>query len=308
MGSPDFALKSLEALTHNYKVIAVFTQPDRPAGRGKELKSPAVKILARNLEIPVFQPRSLKEPEAAEDLKNLAPDLIVVAAYGQILRPAVLDLPKHGCINVHASLLPRWRGAAPIQAAILHGDSQTGVSIMRMDPGLDTGPILSQRAIFLEAEETAGSLSDKLAELGADLLIETLPDYLVGDVKLQKQNDELSTYAPMLKKADGELDFEKTANYLERRVRAFDPWPGAFIKLDLGRLKVLKASSIHQENAHPGLKKIIEGQPALGTRDGWLLLSQVQPAGKNPMAGADFLRGGRDWQGQITVANTKEKI
>jgi methionyl-tRNA formyltransferase len=308
MGSPDFALKSLVTLYDHFDVVAAFTQPDRPAGRGKELKPPAVKMLAQKLDIPIFQPHSLKDPEAVGQLKGLDPDLIVVAAYGQILRQAVLDIPKHGSINVHASLLPRWRGAAPIQAAILHGDTQSGVSIMRMDPGLDTGPVLSQRTITLDAEETAGSLSDKLALLGADLLIETLPGYLAGDIEPAEQDNELSTYAPMLKKSDGELDFENAADFLARQVRAYNPWPGTFIRLDGGMLKVHKASTLQQGKSHPGLKETIEDIPAIGTADGWLLLEKIQPAGKNPMSGADFLRGGRDWNGQIKITKLKEMI
>lgn len=307
MGSPDFALPSLTALAEHFDLVGVVTQPDRPAGRGRELKPPAIKTLAQELGIPLIQPESLHTPEALEQLKAWNPDLIAVAAYGQILRPNVLDLPKHGCINVHASLLPRWRGAAPIQAAILHGDSQSGITIMRMDPGLDTGPILSQRAVKLEADETAGSLSDKLAELGAELLVETLPGYLAGEIEAKEQDDEASTYAPMLKKTDGELDFGMTANYLASQVRAYHPWPGSFLKLDGGPLKVHRAHVVKHPNAEAGLRNTFESRPAIGTADGWLLLDEVQPAGKKPMSGADFLRGARDWKGQIKITKLKEK-
>ena len=207
MGSPDFALPTLGALMQATNVVGVVTQPDRQAGRGRVLRPPPVKRLAQGRQIEVIQPKRLKEKAALETLERWQPDLIVVAAFGQILRKDVLELPPHGCINVHASLLPRWRGAAPIQAAILAGDAQSGITIMRMDAGLDTGPILSQKAVPLAPDETAGSLSAKLAQLGADLLLETLPPYLTGELQARPQDDALSTYAPMLKKADGELDF-----------------------------------------------------------------------------------------------------
>src|ERR1041384_762811 len=180
MGSPDFSLPTLKALAQNYEVVGVVTQPDRAAGRGRELKPPPVKVLAQELGIPIIQPEKLRQPEAMEQLHLWNPDLIVVAAFGQILRKDVLYLPRFGCVNVHASLLPRWRGAAPINAAILHGDEETGVTIMKMDVGLDTGPILTQRSIPLTRDDTAGSVFQKLSQLGADLLIETLPDYLSG--------------------------------------------------------------------------------------------------------------------------------
>src|ERR1041384_6106730 len=180
MGSPDFSLPSLRALAQHHDVVGVVTQPDRESGRGREIKMPPVKTLALELGLPIMQPEKLKQPEAMEQLHVWAPDLIVVAAFGQILKKDVLDLPRYGCLNVHASLLPRWRGAAPINAAILAGDEETGVTIMRMDVGLDTGPILTQRSIPLTRDDTAGSVFQKLSQLGADLLIETLPDYLSG--------------------------------------------------------------------------------------------------------------------------------
>ncbi len=187
------------------------TQPDRPAGRGRELTPPPVKVLASEFGIACIQPPRLKDADALAQLTAWAPDVIVVAAYGQILRPAVLDLPPFGCINVHASLLPRWRGAAPVQAAILHGDRESGASIMRMDTGVDTGPILSQIKTPLRDDETASTLSVRLADLGAQLLLDTLPGYLDGSIQPQPQDDDLATYAPLLKKADGELDFSQSA-------------------------------------------------------------------------------------------------
>lgn len=295
MGSPDFAVPVLRRLTEAYPVIGVITQPDRPAGRGQTLASPPVKILAQSLSLPVIQPNRLKEPEAQAQLAAWAPDLIVVAAFGQILRQNVLDLPPHGCVNVHASLLPRWRGASPIQAAIRTGDAQTGVSIMRMDAGVDTGPVLAQRAIPILPEDTAGALSDRLAQLGADLLIETLPAYLNGKIIPQPQDDALATYAPMIQKENGLLDFSRPAVELERQVRAYQPWPGAYTFWADAVLKIQRASAHPADHLSPGQRGIVAGFPAIGTALGCLLLLELQPAGKRPMPGDVFLRGARGW-------------
>ncbi len=295
MGSPEFALPSLRRLAAQHAVVGVVTQPDRPFGRGRQLAPPPVKQLALQLGIPVIQPERLRRPEAMQQLRDWAPDVIVVAAFGQILRPAVLDLPPHGCINVHASLLPRWRGASPIQAAILHGDAETGVTIMRMDPGLDTGPMLSQRAISIEPDDTAGTLSQKLAGLGADLLAETLPEYLAGRLQPQPQPEEGVTTVSLLSKADGELDPAQPAEALARKVRAFHPWPGSYLPWRGGALKVLRAHA-RSGRAAPGQRLEQGGLPALGAAGGLLLLEEVQPPGKKPMSGADFLRG-HNWEG-----------
>lgn len=296
MGSPEFALPTLRALAAHYPVVGVVTQPDRPAGRGKRLTPPPVKVLAQELGLPLMQPRRLRDPEAMARLREWAPDLIVVTAYGQILRPEVLQLPRYGCLNVHASLLPRWRGASPIQHAILAGDAETGVTIMLMDEGLDTGPILRQRATPVGPEETAGQLSARLAEMGADLLIETLPDYLAGALQPQPQDDSRATYAPLLKKEDGRLDFTRPAAYLARQVRAFDPWPGTFTNWEGQILKVKRAYAVAAPSPGPGVRLVHEGLPAVGTGEGVLVLVEVQPAGKRAMSGADFLRGaGRGW-------------
>ena len=295
MGSPDFSLPALRALAENYPVVGVVTQPDRPAGRGREIKLPPVKQLAQKLDIPIIQPTRLKELQAIEQFKAWDADLIVVAAFGQILRPAVLDLPPYGCINVHASLLPRWRGAAPINAAILHGDDKTGVTIMKMDPGLDTGPILSKSEIPIQADETAASLSPKLAQLGSDLLIKTLPAYLRGELIPQPQDDSLATYIPMLKRTDGELDFNESAQALARRVRAFNPWPGTYLIWGDQRLKVHRAHATSATSPGVGVFTIQEGCPAIGTSDGLLVLDEVQPSGKRAMPGDIFLRGARNW-------------
>ena len=294
MGSPEFALPSLRALAQDYEVVGVVTQPDRASGRGREIKMPPVKTLAFELGIPVMQPEKLRSPDAMEQLREWNPDLIVVAAFGQILKKDVLKLPRFGCINVHASLLPRWRGAAPINAAILHGDEETGVTIMQMDVGLDTGPMLAKRSIRLSPEDTSGSVTETLSHLGADLLIETLPDYLSGKVVSQPQPEEGATYAPMLKKEEGKLDFSRDVHTLERQVRAFNPWPGAFMDFENGLLKVHK-SHVEDENATEGQRLIYREKPAVGARGGILLLDEVQPAGKKSMSGKSFLAGARHW-------------
>lgn len=296
MGSPDFAVPTLHALAADaaYTLVGVVTQPDRPAGRHMTLTPPPVKVAAEALGISVIQPQKLREPEALDQLKAWAPHLIVVVAFGQILRPEVLDLPQHGCVNVHASLLPRHRGAAPIQAAILAGDAQTGITIMKMDPGLDTGPMIRQRVIAIEPHDTGGSLFEKLSQLSGPFLLETLPEYLAGNLKPVPQPETGSTYASMLKKEDGLLDFTRPAVELERRVRAFNPWPSCFINEESGPLKVHKAH-VTAVKTEPGKRVVIDGLPAIGTGDGLLVLDELQPAGKKSMPGKAFLAGGRFW-------------
>ncbi|MEI6291398.1 MAG: methionyl-tRNA formyltransferase, partial [Chloroflexota bacterium] len=241
MGSPDFAVPALRLLAGGYSVCGVVTQPDRPSGRGMTLTPPPVKSAALGLGIPVIQPEKLREPEALALLQAWAPDLIVVAAFGQILRQNVLDLPRYGCINIHASLLPRHRGAAPIQAAILSGDDKTGVTIMKMDAGLDTGPMLLAREIPIQADDTGGSLFEKLSSLGGELLMEALPRYLAGELKPVPQPEAGMTYFGMIKKEDGLLDPAVPAVELERKVRAFSPWPGTSIAWNGAPLKIHKA-------------------------------------------------------------------
>ena len=295
MGSPDFAVPSLEVLAAHYPIVGVVTQPDRPAGRGGTLHPPAVKAAAIRLGIPFIQPEKVRTPEAMTQLQDWYPDLIVVAAFGQILRPALLDLPRYGCINVHGSLLPRGRGAAPIQAAILAGDQETGITIMKMDPGVDTGPILSQRTLPITPDDTGGMLFEKMASLGAELLLETLPRYLSGELVPRPQPEEGAIYAPLLKKEDGFLDFTRPAIELERRVRAMNPWPGAYFDWNGAPLKVLRASLSGEKS--PGVKRRLtfEGRPAVGTSEGILVLVEVQPAGKKVMPGRAFLAGTRAW-------------
>jgi len=300
MGSPEFALPALRGLSAGYEVAGVVTQPDRRAGRGRKLTPPPVKELAIELGLPTIQPARVRDPEPMAQLESWAPDVIVVAAYGQILRPNLLDLPPHGCVNIHGSLLPRWRGAAPIQAAILHGDDETGVTIMRMDPGMDTGPILSQRVMKIQPEDTAGSLSERMADAGAALLLETLPDYLSGRIEPQEQSESGVTMAPLLTKSDGLLDFNRPAVDLERQVRAFQPWPGAFFQWRGNNMKVIKATLAKNSGASQktgiGKPLVIDGQPAIQTSEGALVLLEVQPAGKRAMPGKAFLQGAQDWQ------------
>lgn len=295
MGSPEFAVPILRRLVEKYQVVGVITQPDRPAGRGRVLTPPPIKALAVELGLPFIQPFRLKEPEALAQLQLWAPDLIVVAAFGQILRLEVLDIPRFGCINVHASLLPRWRGAAPIQAAIINGDEQTGVTIMRMDTGIDTGPTLGNRAVQINPDDTAGSLAVKLSNLSADLLMETLPLYLRGSLQPLPQADTLATYAPMIKKEQGLLDFSSPASELERKIRAYNPWPGAFTYWKDQVLKIHRAHVIHEPCSIPGRRIIIGGLPAVCTIQGPLVLDELQLAGRNIQDGRAFLQGARNW-------------
>ena len=295
MGSPDFALPVLQELASHYPIAGVITQPDRPSGRGQQLTPPPVKRLAIELGLEVFQPERLRKPEAFTQLETWAPELIVVAAFGQILRQNVLDLPQYGCINVHGSLLPRWRGAAPIQAALLHGDEVTGATIMKMDAGIDTGGLLASREVEIRSEDDSGSLFPRVAAAGARLLIETLPGYLNGDIHPKIQDESLATYAPMIKKEEGFLDFTRPANDLVNRVRAYNPWPGSAITWAGGVLKILAATTSPGPEGQPGDHAILDKQPAVCTTEGWLVLHQVQPAGKKPMPGRDFLSGARGW-------------
>ena len=301
MGSPAFAVPILERLAQQAAVVGVVTQPDRPAGRGNRLTPPPVKEVSIRLGIPFIQPQRLSDPAALTQLKHWQPDLIVVAAFGQILKPDVLDLPPYGCLNVHASLLPRWRGAAPIPAAILHGDQETGITIMKMDPGVDTGPILRQKAIPILDSDNASSLSARLSEVGAELLLETLADYLAGKIVPQEQDNEKATYAPMLKKEDGELDFHQSTAYLWRKVRAFNPWPSAYTHLEGNPLIIHEALPIEIEHDYPiGQTVRFQKKAAVATAKGLLELVTVQPSGKKPISGRDLINGYREW-GQIIL-------
>ncbi len=270
MGTPEFAVPSLRALAEHHTLVGVVTQPDRPTGRGQQVVASPVKQFAVQAGLPLIQPRKLKEPEAMGQLAAWAPDVIVVAAFGQILKPAVLDLPPHHCLNVHASRLPRHRGAAPIPAAILAGDAETGVTIMQMDAGLDTGPILAQRSEPIRPDDTTLTLGERLARLGAALLVEVLPDYLAGKLTAQPQDHTRATVAPQLKKEDGHLDFSRPAVELERRVRAFRPWPGAFASWSGRPLKIICAAALTLGEAEPGqvinhIKQLLAKKPTQST-------------------------------------------
>jgi methionyl-tRNA formyltransferase len=293
MGTPAFAVPSLARLLATQEVVGVVTQPDRPAGRGRALQAPPVKQLAMEAAVPVYQPRSLRPAAAAEPLRAWQPELIVVAAFGQILRSHVLQLPPLGCLNVHASLLPRWRGAAPIQHAILAGDDETGVSLMRMDEGLDTGPVYVQQALPIGPDETAASLHDRLARLGADLLGERLGDIAAGRLQPRAQDDSQATYAPQIKKEDGRIDWHLPALQIERHIRAMSPWPGAFTTWQGRPLKILAADVLPAggRSIEPGRVVEVQGRPAVGTVAGLLVLSVLQQAGRRAMATEEFLRG-----------------
>lgn len=299
MGTPRFAVPTLGALTDTHQVVGVVTQPDRPAGRGQEVRGSPVKRAALERDLPVFQPRSLHTPEAMARLTHWKPDVIIVAAFGQILSRAVLDLPPHGCLNVHASLLPRWRGAAPVAAAILAGDEMTGVTIMKMDAGLDTGPILAQRREPIQPGDTRATLAERLSHVGAELLAESLPTYLAGHLEPRAQVDERATFANQLSKQDGRLDWSRSAIELDRKIRAFTPWPGTFTFWRGRRLKVLEASPLLNwaGDVPPGTVVEVEDGAAVATSDGALCLEAVQLAGKRAMAIGPFLRGRRDFVG-----------
>ena len=310
MGTPLFAVPVLEVLLEDYPVVGVVTQPDRPSGRHRRLQPSPVCQLARQRALPLLQPTSLRDPAAQEALRAWQPDVIIVAAFGQLLPEAVLELPPAGCLNVHASLLPRWRGAAPIAAAILAGDTVTGVTIMKMDIGLDTGPILRQSSLAIDPHDTQQSLAERLSRLGADLLRSTLPDWLAGKITPQPQDEQLATYATPLNKAQGRIDWHLSAQTIARQVRACHPWPGAFTYWRGQPLRILRAAELpntgHPSSrvhaapellGEPGTLVARPEGPAVVTGDGLLLLLEVQPAGKRPMSAADFVRGARGWQG-----------
>jgi len=301
MGTPEFAVPVLEALIGQYQVVAVVTQPDRAAGRRRRVKSSPVKETALAHDLPLLQPPSLRRPEAAAELRELAPDVIVVAAFGQILPPEMLAIPSHSCLNVHASLLPRYRGAAPIAAAILAGEKQTGVTLMLMDEGMDTGPILAQAECKIEPQDTTGSLSVKLAHLGADLLVESLPRWLDGRIAPQPQDDSLATYCRIITKKDGLLDWFLPATALWLRVRAYHPWPGTYTYWRGKLLKILCArpATIGPSSEEPGRVIGLDDGVAVVTGTDALLLEEIQLAGKKAMAVQDFIRGQRDFIGSV---------
>ena len=296
MGTPDFAVPPLAALVQNgYEVTAVVTQPDKPKGRGKTLLPTPVKEEAMKHDIPVYQPLKVREPEFVETLKKLEPDMIIVAAFGQIIPKTILDMPKYGCLNIHASLLPKYRGAAPIQQAVIDGEKESGVTIMQMGGGLDTGDMISQAVVPLAEDETGGSLFDKLAEEGAALLIRTLPSIVDGTAVYTKQPEESPTpYAAMISKKMGLIDFSKSAVELERLVRGLNPWPSAYTFLNGKTLKVWKCAVECAECGKEAPGTIIgvdkSGIHVVCGRDA-LILKEVQLEGKKRMETDAFLRG-----------------
>lgn len=301
MGTPSFAVPILKALAaeKEYDLVCVVTQPDRPAGRGRKPAASAVKEAALALGLPIWQPRTLRDPEAVEKLRSLSPTVIVVAAFGQILKTDVLTIPPRGCVNVHASLLPRWRGAAPIPAAILAGDEETGVTIMLMDEGMDTGPILAQTAIPIRPDDTTGSLGERLSVLGAELLLATLPAWLAGEIQPRPQDDAQATVCKLLRKEDGQLDWSLPAVELERRVRAYNPWPGAYTMWRGRQLKILRAAALPEWRGPqtPGQVISLPEGAGVSTGRGALLLLEVQMAGRRAMGIRDFMRGQREFVG-----------
>ena len=297
MGTPDFAVPTLKKLYDSgYEVQAVFTQPDKPKGRGYKLTPPPVKVLAQEHDTTVYQPQSLKKDgeEYVKIINDLAPDCIVVAAYGKMLPKSVLDIPRLGCVNVHGSLLPKYRGAAPIQQAVIDGEKESGVTIMQMGTGLDTGDMISRIVVPLAKDETGGSLFDKLAQAGAELLVQTLPSIFDGTATREKQPEESPTpYAAMISKKMGLLDFSKNAEELERLVRGLDPWPSAFTFINGKTLKVWK-SSVLEKQAQEAPGTVIAAdkggiQVACGQKV--LVLHEVQLEGKKRMEADAFLRG-----------------
>jgi methionyl-tRNA formyltransferase len=296
-GTPEFAALHLQSLINSeHDVIAVYSQPDRPAGRGNKLQTSAVKQLAVEHTIPVFQPQSLKTQEAQLTLAELQADIMIVVAYGLILPTAVLNSPKLGCLNVHGSLLPKWRGAAPIQRSIWAGDTETGVTIMQMDEGLDTGAILFKQSLSITKEDTSVSLYQRLAEIGPNALLETLTK--LHELQALTQDDELASYAKKLSKEEAKIDWNIPAEQLERNIRAFNPWPVAFFSLNGSNIKVYASDVVQNDNPNIPAGQIVKSDKQgilVATSNKCLLLTKLQLPGKKPMLAADVLNGRADW-------------
>ena len=296
MGTPDFAVGTLKALLQSrHQVVAVVTQPDKPKGRGKAMQFTPVKEVAVSAEIPVLQPKRVREPEVVEEIRQFHPDVIVVVAFGQLIPKAILDMPQYGCVNVHASLLPKYRGAAPIQWAVIDGEEKSGVTTMQMDEGLDTGDMLLTEEVVLDPQETGGSLFDKLSEVGAGLLLKTLDELEAGNVHPQKQPSESTTaYAAMLTKKMGEIDWTQSAVQIERLVRGLNPWPSAYTHLGQKTLKIWRAA-VHPsmvQTKEPGTVILMDKKHfSVQTGDGMLEILELQLEGKKRMDADAFLRG-----------------
>ena len=293
MGTPDFAVPTLEALINGgHRVLAAVTQPDRPKGRGKAVQMPPVKEKALEYSIPVLQPEKARDPEFAETLRKLEPEAIVVVAFGQILPEAILDIPKYGCINVHASLLPKYRGAAPIQWAVINGEKESGVTTMLMNEGLDTGDILETAVVPLDAKETGGSLFDKLSRLGGELILSTLKGLEEGTVSRKEQGEATTPYARMLTKSMGEIDWRMEAEQIERLIRGLNPWPSAYTWFGGKTLKIWSADVLEGGiSEQPGLVHAEKDRLLVETGKGILSISELQLEGKKRMDAAAFLRG-----------------
>lgn len=298
MGTPEFAVPVLQTLTENYNVVAVYTRTDKPVGRGKQVTPSPVKLFAQAHAIRVEQPRSLRNGVEQKLVQAYEPDLIVVAAYGMILPRAVLEAPARGCLNIHASLLPRLRGASPITYAILNGDAETGVSLMQMDEGLDTGAILTQRVIPLAPDETTGTLTEKLAKLASQLVCDALPDYLAGKLTPTPQDKAFATMTPLVAKEDGLMNWSKSATFLERMVRAYQPWPTGYTRYHGEQFKILRASVLEYNTPEiPGTVLQLGKDIGVATGKGVLILHDVQLAGKRVMGAGEFARGQREFVG-----------
>lgn len=295
-GTPDFAAIALKALLGaGHNVVGVYSQPDRPAGRGRKLMPSPVKQVALDASIPVFQPQSLKPEEAQQALAALQPDVMIVAAYGLILPKAVLDIPTHGCLNIHASLLPRWRGAAPIQRAIAAGDTDTGITIMQMDVGLDTGDMLLKVTTPINPNDTGGTLHDRLADLGGEAIVEALATLTKGELAGEPQHDDHACYAHKLSKEEGHIDWTRSAPEIERLIRAFNPWPGTFTDLGDQRIRIHQAQALEQGSDHaPGtvLRRERDGID-IACGDGTLRVTSVQLPGTRALSVSDLINGGK---------------
>lgn len=305
MGTPDFSVPALEKIAGEHQVAAVVTQQDRPKGRGHKMQYTPVKEKALELEIPVYQPQKVRDLEFVDILKDIQPDVIVVIAFGQILPKEILELPKYGCINVHASLLPKYRGAAPIQWAVIDGEKESGVTTMYMEEGLDTGDMLDQEVVTLDAKETGGSLFDKLAETGSELILKTLEKLENGTAKREKQDHSQSTYAGKITKALGEIDFHRSAVEIERLIRGLNPWPSAFTYLDGKTMKIWDANVLPDEvREEPGtIVSADKHGMKVATGQGYLNLKEIQIEGKKRMEAGAFLNGY-----QITVEKLGKNI
>ena len=295
MGTPDFATGTLEKIVlAGHEVVGVVTQPDKPKGRGKTLMPTPVKEVAVKYNLPVYQPKKVREPEVVELLRGLKPDVIVVAAFGQIISKEILEMPKYGCINVHASLLPAYRGAAPIQWAVINGDKESGVTIMQMDEGIDTGDMIEKVVVPIDKDETGGSLFEKLSQAGAELCVKVLTDLEDGKAEGEKQPEESTTpHAKMIDKKMGAIDWEKPAKEIEQLIRGLNPWPSAYTKLQGKTLKIWKAEVLEQDSKEaPGqIAEVTKDSIAVQTGQGLLKVLELQLEGKKRMDTASFLRG-----------------